>query len=51
MCDKNKINKNVNINLVSGVILIRYSPNRKIGKLNNLKVFGGYTTKGPKQDS
>ena len=28
-----------------------YSQNRKIGKLNKLKVFGGKRMKGPKQDS
>jgi hypothetical protein len=31
--------------------LMRYSPNRKIRKLNNVKVFRSITTKRPKQDN
>jgi hypothetical protein len=30
---------------------IRYAQNQKIGKPNNLKVFGSIKTKEPKQDS
>ena len=30
---------------------MRYAPNQKIGKPNNLKVFGSKKTKGPKQGS
>ena len=35
---------------VSGITFIRYAPNRKIGKPNNLN-FGSNKIKGPRQDS
>jgi hypothetical protein len=44
----------VNKRLFRGVSVttsFMYSQNRKIGKLNNLMVFGGKRMKGPKQDS
>ena len=43
-------NKNVDIQF-SGITLMRYAQNQKIGKPNNCEVFGSNKTKGSKQDS
>jgi hypothetical protein len=43
-------NKNVDIKF-SGITLMRYAQNRKIGKPNNFEVFGSNKTKASKQDS
>jgi len=34
----------------SGITFIGYTQNRKVGKSNNLKLFGSNKNKGPKQD-
>jgi hypothetical protein len=34
----------------SGITFIGYTQNRKVGKSNNLKLFGSNKTKGHKQD-
>jgi hypothetical protein len=36
---------------VAGNTFFRYAQRQKIGKLNDLKVFGSNKTKGPTQDS
>jgi hypothetical protein len=39
------------IRYISGITFIRYAQNLKIGKPNNIKVFGSTNAKGYKQDS
>jgi hypothetical protein len=44
-------NKTININFSVLNTFIRHTQSQKIGKPNNLKVFGSNKTKEPKQDS
>jgi hypothetical protein len=46
-----RIDIQVDVHNVFGITSIRYAQNQKIGKPNNLKVFGSIKTKEPKQDS